>query len=415
MVGTFISIIIAALFFIYQSSLNGLHESGWLPLVFILIPALFLFGQTLIMIFALAPLQRAEVKLTSHIVDTFSKDSNLKLTNFGLLVFLFISVFFAVDYTVLKIIPPALLLIVWTISLGIAIDLKIHTIHRVLKYLNPFVVTDMFTQNAFASIRNSDDLALCSWIDSLTETAIKAIDRKSTSLSIHAMNKLGEVIKTYLETEKSLSHSEETEAKQFGVSDPVSFMLFFIFQRMELINHRAIHEKLEPLCSDLMALLGKIAIYATQFDVTLTSFPIHYMGKFAAEAQANKLQEVAERATFTLLEVGKAIVQEKNLQYLDIKDPFLSIINHMDEIAKETFRKNKETNIKLLIQPFKDLKNLFTEENVVNHRDTHDIIKSIDRVIEEFSTLESVIMAMPPVTQIVPPKKDEGTQETKGT
>lgn len=404
MIGTIFSILLAAVLFFYRGSLEGLHEWEWLPLIFILISFLLLLGQTSVMIFAWIPLQKAEVKLTSHIVETFSKDQNLRLTNLGLLLFVFISFFLAIDFMFLRLIPPSLVLIIWIILLGIAIDLKIHAIHRVLKYLNPFEVVEIFTQNALASIRNSDDVALCSWIDSLAETAIKAIDRKSTSLTIHAMNKLGDVIKNYLETEKSLAHSEAIEAKQFGISDPVSFVLFFIFQRLELINHRAIHERLEPICSDLMALLGKIAIYATQFDVTLAGFPIHYMGKFAKEAQENKLQEVAERATLTLVEVGKAILQEKNLEYLEIKDPFLSIINHMDEIAKDIFRRNKETNIKILVQPFRDLKILFSAENVATHRDTPDIVKSIDRVIEEFTTLEAIMMAMPPVSQIIPPE-----------
>lgn len=404
MFGTIISLIIAAGLFLYRGSLDGLHDIGWLPVVFIVVPALFMLGQTLIMLFSWLPLQKAEVKLTSHIVETFSEDKNLQILNLGMLVFLFISYLIALDFTLLKNFTSSELIILWTVLLGIACDLKIQTIQRVTKYLNPFEVVDIFAAKALASIRDTNDLELCNWIDSLTETAIKAIDRKSTSLTIHSMNKLGDVIKTYLEAEKSLSHSEEAEAKQVGSSDPISFMLFFIFQRLEMINQRAIDERLELICSDLMALLGKIAIYATQFDVTLAGFPIHYMGKFAKQAQENKLQEVAERASLTLLEVGKAILQQKNLQYLEIKDPFLSIISHMDNIAKETFRKNKETNIKLLVQPFRDLKALFTEENVASHRDTPVIIQSIDRVIEEFVTLESVMMAIPPISQIVPPE-----------
>ncbi len=399
MFGTVFSLIVAALLFLFRGSLDGLHESGWIPLTIIIIPAMLLLGQAIATISSWTPIQRAEVTLTSHIVDTFSKDKNLMFTNMGILAFFFISYWIAFDFAVIKTVPTSFLIIVWTVLLGITIDLKIHAFHRISKYLNPFEVVDMFSNNAQASIRDSNDLELCNWIDSLTETAIKAIHRKSTSLTIHCMNRLGEVIKTYLEAEKSLSHHEEVEAKEVGVSDPVSFMLFFIFQRLEMVNREAIQGGLEPICSDLMALLGKIAVYATHLDITLTGYPIHYMGKFAKQAQAHGLQEVADRATLTLLEVGRVILQEKNLEYLELKDPFMSIINHMDEIAKETFRKNKETNIKLLIQPFKDLKALFSAEGVATHRDTPVIVQSIDRVIDEFVTLETVMMAMPPLKE----------------
>jgi hypothetical protein len=407
MFGTIFSLVIAGLLFFFGNSLNSLNDISWLPIVMIGVPALFLIGQTFIILFSWIPLQKAEVSLTSHVVDTFNKDISLHITYIGMILFLFLSILMAIDYTVLKSLPNSQLIILWIILLGVAVDLKIGAVRRITKYLNPFEVVNMFANRADASIRNSNDLELCNWIDSLTETAIKAIDRKSTSLTIHSMNKLGEVIKKYLEAEKSLSHKEETEKEQVGVSDPISFMLFFIFQRLEMINQRAIHERLEPICSDLMSLLGKIAVYATQFDVTLAGFPIHYMGKFAKQAQQHRLQEVAERASLTLVEVGKSILDDKNLQYLEIKDPFLSIISHMDNIAKETFRKNKETNIKLLVQPFRDLKTFFSVENVATHRDTPQILQSIDRVIEEFVTLETVMMSMPPISQLIPPAPEE--------
>jgi len=54
----------------------------------------------------------------------------------------------------------------------------------------------------------------------------------------------------------------------------------------------------------------------------MASYPLHYLGKFAKRAQKEGIQEVGNRATLTLLEVSKVIIEEINIEYVEIKDPF---------------------------------------------------------------------------------------------
>jgi hypothetical protein len=121
------------------------------------------------------------------------------------------------------------------------------------------------------------------------------------------------------------------------------------------------------------------------------------------------MQEAGNRATLTLLEVCKVIIEEINLQYVDIKDPFLSVITYMRDIAKDAFRKDKSVNIKVLIMPFNDLKKLFKNEKIASHQDAKAILQSIDHVLEEFSMLESVMNTLPPM-----PKPQEGKTGKEG-
>ncbi len=393
---TLFSLVIVLFLYFFPFSLEGIQGFNWIALALIIVPIPLLISEILIIAFAWIPLQKAEKNMTPRIMETFSNDKNFKLTHLLMAAFLFLSYFFALDILFLKKIEPNALIMIWTLALGITIDMKVHSMHRIMQFLDPFHVLDMYTQHAKTSVPNFHELELCKWIDAISEITIKAIERNSTTLAVEGMNSLGEIIKVFLESEKSIAHRDEGESKEVGGADPISYTLFFMFQKLEMINEKALEGRLEPLCSDLMALLGKIAIYSSQFDISLVAFPVHYMGKFVQLAQEHKMQEVADRTTLTLLEVGKVIVQDKNLQYLEIRDVFLSIIHYMHEIAKETFRQDKTTNIKMLLLPFIQLKALFAAEPVSSHRDAQVIIQNVKNVIEEFSALESVMQTMPP-------------------
>ena len=66
-------------------------------------------------------------------------------------------------------------------------------------------------------------------------------------------------------------------------------------------------------------------------------------------------------------------------------------------------------NIRILSQPFYELRELFQSGKLANHQDTASIISNIDIVLNEFTTLETVMSTMPPVPQMV--KEREPTPE----
>ena len=269
-------------------------------------------------------------------------------------------------------------------------------------------------QAAKSSIQNDRETELCDWIDAISEVTGKAIDRSSTSLANEGINELQLIAKNFLVSEKSFSHPiQNAESKKMGISDKISYTLFYLFQRFELINAKAIEKKLEPVCSNLISALGKITVYSAKFDISLVSFPVLYLGKFATQAQKNNLPEVGVKATLTLLEVAKTLINETDSAYLVIKDAYSSIITQMHEIAKEAFRQDRNTRIGLLTQPFRDLKELVTTGKIANHPDTTEIVSKIDNVLAEFDALEMVLKAIPPIPQIPEEQVPPGTTEMK--
>jgi len=215
------------------------------------------------------------------------------------------------------------------------------------------------------------------------------------------MSLVGELAKTFLQSSKSISHHEQdAQMEEFGITDKVSFTLLYLFQRVELTYYKAVEKKIEPTCSHILNVLGKIVVYAAQYDLSMASYPLHTIGKLAKHAQENGLPGIGDIATCTLLEVGNMIVTQVDVTYGNLKDPFFSLTAQLDLIAKEMFRQNKGINFKILTQPFHDLKKIVTSEKVASHQDIPIILQDIDRVIGEYATLEQVMKTLPPIPEV---------------
>ena len=111
--------------------------------------------------------------------------------------------------------------------------------------------------------------------------------------------------------------------KNMALPSKVSFTLFYLFQRLEMINEKAVEKHLEPISSTVITSLGKIALYSAKYDISLASYPLLFLGKCAKRAQEKGLPEVGVKASLTLQEVGKSIPQEVDVKYLELQDTYL--------------------------------------------------------------------------------------------
>ena len=305
---------------------------------------------------------------------------------------------------------------IWTITLGVALDFLNHLVRRVMDFLDPSHVVEFYSQSAQKSIRSSKEVEILEWIDALSETAIKSVDRSSTSLAFKSIDKLRLVTKDYLHVAKGISyHEDESAPGGGGAIGHVSYTLFYLFQRLEVIFDKALKEKLEPVLSEIITVLGKITIYCAKFDISMASYPIHYLGKLSQKSNQKGLYDIINRSSLTMLEVSKVILKEVDLKYVDIKEPFLSIVNHMHENAKNNFRRDRSMEIRLLTQPFIDLKGYFQTGKAKEYQDAPIIVRAIDVVLEEFQTLETVLSTMPPFDQVTKERQqsEEGQKSSE--
>lgn len=391
--GTIISLIIAAvIMFLFPP--QGIQESATLPPIFGYFALALFLAQVFVTAFAFLPLQRAEQHLTPRILELFQKDRRIARITLGITLLTMLMLFFS--YYPFQLPLPSL--ICGLILTGVALDLLHSLIKKILNYLNPYPVARMFTEAARNSILQSREIDLCDSLESLSEIGLKSVSRSSSSLCSECLDEMREIMRLFLGSTKSIATGgPDKQAEDKGITDKVSYTLFFFFDRLELIYQKAASIGLTQICSSIITLLGKVCIYAARCDLSLVGYVVDYIGKFSILAEKNKKPDIALKGTCTLIEISRMIIDEISLTYMDLKDPFFAIIHQLDEIGKEAFRQNKQSVIPLLTAPFQDLKRLFQSPKVGDHPDTPVILAEIDRVSAEWSTLETVMRTLPPL------------------
>ena len=401
MIGSLVGLILGIL--VTTSALNNevLPDLQVITTFLAAFPAAIIFAYILVHSWVLIPLQKAEQNNTPRILDMFNKDPLLGFNHLGIIVLPFFSLVIGISANSIHFIPPAYLLGVWLFLMGASVDLLIQFLRRILNYLNPFMVTKLFRQAANRSIRNDKEADLCEWIDALAEVGSRALNKGGLSLCNESLNELREVTRLFLDASKIIGHeSQDKQSIALGIKDKVTFTLFYLFQRLEMLFNKALEKRLEPVCSSVLTVFGKVAIDAAKCDITLSSFPLQYIGKLGFDAHQQKLQDIGLKTTCLYIEIAKALLTEIDITYAELQEPFFTIIHHMDDIAKETFKQNKEIPIKALTQPFRDLRTLFSEGKPAAHQDAPMIIADIDRVIVEFDALEMVLRTIPPISTL---------------
>lgn len=396
MLATLISLAVAI--FLYFSGFSAESFSPYfLGVVILGIPLVLFLFSGFVWMGTWSPLLKAEQKLTSRVIDLFRKDITLRFTRAFFVVFPLISLFIAFDLWSLHLMRPEIELLVWIVLFGIALDLLNFTLRRIAKYLDPFYVVSFYTHQANRSIQNEDDRELCNWIDALAEVGVKSTQGTGISLATSVCNELQSTARIFLDSSKSISSGGDVKTTAKGVGDEVSYVLYFLLQRLEIINQKAAEQRLETVCSNIPTVIGKITLAAAKCDISLTAYPIQCLGKAALTSQRKGMLEVGMKASLTLVEVAKGILMDNDVTYAELQDPFLSLIAQLSEIARETFRQDKMISIKLLTQPLRDLKELFSSEKMANHPDTPVIRNSIDSALAEFTELETVMRSIPPI------------------
>ncbi|MGK5594284.1 MAG: hypothetical protein ACSNEK_02875 [Parachlamydiaceae bacterium] len=401
---TFTSILLA-FFLAYEKAYSHLSDLSSIAMAGASI--LLLLVSTLSVILSYIPLQLSQTQTTSRLFDLYKKDKRVLASFIGSLLFSFFALLAAV-------IKTPYFLSLWVLLMGLSLDLFTLFARRTLLFLDPFQVVKMLQLEARKNIEGNKEAALCDDVDSLAEVAIASLNRNNVSLSNGSIDELRHTVRVFLESYKSIGHVSGTEElKKQGIQDTVQFILLYILQRFEMVFDHALEKRLATVCSGIITALGQTTIAAAKYDISMAIYPLHYLSRLGQAAQKAGLEEIGVKTSLTLLEIAKTITIELDVAYIELQQPFLTIINTLDEIAKETFRRDKTTNIQLLIQNFLDLKSLFSYEKMAKHQDTPIILQNIDRVIDEFKTLQSVIMTMPPMPNLAPdesnePKTDKG-------
>jgi hypothetical protein len=348
----------------------------------------------------LIPLERLEQKLIPNLMELVRRDRPLALGRFYLFLFSLVSMIcVAFVSRIQEVKYQDWFFLGWLVFFGGALDVLRDSWKRCLNFLNPSFLVSRVSNEAITAIQNDEDPLFWNSLDSLGEIGLQAVEKSKIALSTQALQAFPPITQSYFSSSKSISHTGRDLAAKGSTGDEASYMIFYLLQRLELINDRALRDRVETVCRQMVMTMGKIITHCAQFDLSMVSFPTHFLTKFGLKAQQHHFDEVGVLTTSTLLEIAKTILTSIDITYAELQDPFRSIINGLSALAKGTFKKRKDTSIKVLVQPLIDLKAMFQTEKMAHHRDTPAIMQEIDRILEEFIILEQVMQTLPPMPE----------------
>lgn len=398
MIATILSLILAALLFFIPLDLT---QAANLTFPIQLMSGLLLLALPLTFSSAWSSLQKGEQNLTPRLIEVFSRDKRIHLTALILIAFPLISVVLSwwLQYSIE--INKIALLMGWTVLFGISLDATFDLLKRITQYLNPFKATELFAEKAKENIRaNRLDLVIDS-IDALSEVSLRALERSNTSLATQGILELRDVGDTFLKSAKSFANlSQDLQTLEEKQIDKVSYTLFYLLGRLEMINQKAAEKKLEPVVSQNLTALGKLAISAAKFDLTLSPAPIQTLGRSAILALQNKLKESGIKAELVLVEVARSIIREADFAYNDLKSPFLAILDNLDILSKEMFSLDKNIRIQILTQPLQQVREILNDPKIKDHQDTPLLQQEADRLLAEYAALQAVLSARPMIPSV---------------
>lgn len=401
MQATLLSIILSALIYFIPFEDKSLIDLKELAYLFTAISGIILISLPIVYGLLWSPLQKAEQNITPRIVEMFNKDTHLKWGTVAIFILPLLSlVLFVLEIYAFHI-EKTYIFLAWIVILGISLDIYRSLLKRMTSYLDPFKVASMLSAEAKEYVEKNQIDEISTTIDSLAEISARAVERSNSSLASESISELKEIGVNFLKSAKNLTNlDQDLKSMEQAHEDKVGYTLYYLLNRFEMVFDRVVPKKFEPLCNQIISSIGRVTISAAKYDISLATIPFQSIGQLTLKAQAAGMKEVAIKSQILLIEVAKTILKEIDVTYLELKTPFLTLINYLDQIAEETFRLNKNTNIQVLLSPFMELKELFKSPALEKHQDTPLILVELERAMDSFKALQMVMNTIPPIPQV---------------
>lgn len=357
---------------------------------------------TIAVIFLFVPLQRNEQRMTPRIIQLFTNDIRLQIFIASQLVYFLLSLWFSFYLAGDPSSAKKWLFAGWIILTGLIADFLVLLYSRFMNLLDPFAMIDILKEKGIHEERLGRDAELCYYLESIAEVSLRSTLNHSLSLCNASLNALRNVTESYLQTRKDKLYCVDKESEDYMRA---SYILYYVFDRMEGIGRTAAKEGLETICHHLISDLGKIAIEGARCDDSLVPLPLSYMSKVASQAEKYKMPKVGIKGNLVLLHVARIILEDETIPKSNLKVPMLAIVGELENIAKEAFRYDKDLIIPTLTQPLQELRELLQASPQAESEDMKEIIREVERVLGDFANLELILRTIPPIE--VPEEESE--------
>lgn len=388
--GTLVAFVLAGLlvFFPMEPAMTSF------PYVAVVMVAAFLLAFGLGNVLTSASLQTADRNAVPRIIEVYRRDRRIAIIHACILFWALLSLWLAI--VTLSSVPykTEWVLAVWLVFTGLVLDLAGYLYDRVLQYLNPFAALQILYAQAEREIQQGNDAELCTWIESATDAGVWSLRREGASLANATVDRLRTIVQRYLSWNGRALKSASSDS---DIQQRASYILHYTCDRLALLYDIALEKRLQTVCSYVVSALGKIALSAAESDPSVVAHPVQYMGQLSRKAVHAGLEGAGLKALSTFVALSKLILSDPLIAQRNLDRTFVPIVHQMEDLAKEGFRRNKDTSLGTLTAPLQDLKKIFENERYATHKDTPTILKEIERVLGDFANLELVLRTIPSI------------------
>lgn len=356
-------------------------------------------------------LHKAEIKTTPRILSLMHFERTLHVNSIVLGAWSFLSLFALLFPFMARTFPEWVyqaIMTGWFVITGFFLEWLSRQYRRSAALLDPFKALERIEKEALKAKGTLSDTSLEKWSEVLEEITARSLDRDATALASASTQTLCNITEGYIQKNGSrLSVSAPEESQQAS-----RYILHNILEKYADLYARARRGEHHGICQQILAGCGKISIIAAEKNPILASEPIQRISELGLENMETDKQDLGLKTTRLLMQIGKRIASHRHVDEVSMEQPFLTLIGGLEKIAKESFRKNRDTPIPLLSEPFKEIQTIFKEGSASTNSGALAILQKNDQVLSDFANLELVLRTLPPIPLVEEPNT-EGVVESK--
>ncbi|GEM_PF-2517722 len=370
MIATPLTVLLMFIFYFFEVP----QLETYFPTAALVAGGLFLFVTPLIRALISSGAQSSVVESTSLAIRAVQRDKILKLYTWifaGFILFSFAVALFNLTA----------LFLLWFLWLGVAIDAAYMYTTRQQRYLDPTHLIEVFEKEAVKCFKSNDQLGLRQSVDAIAEIGLKGLFQRSVGLSLQVVESLEKLGTELFEQRTSLNE------------ESMNYLLVTLLQRLEMIYSQAVEERLEVIAGRASLSVVKLLEPVTKHNAEHTRINFHFLAKFFELAADQELYGVTDQLSIQLFEMGKQMLRTPELQQKGLGITLMGVITHLELMAQEAFKQDKNRPVPMLTHPFHELKSLV--EPMKGFKDREAILQELDRVLAEFEALQAVLQSVP--------------------
>lgn len=185
----------------------------------------------------------------------------------------------------------------------------------------------------------------------------------------------------------------------------LEYRSLYLFDQLEVLARRSIDRTLLPFTQDVLGRIVRLSGNLLGQIAPLGTAGIETGGRVVQTLIKHGYLEAAEKALFTFVQGVRGL---KNLP-VGLSDFLIRVVIEIEKGIESIYKADKSRSVKSLMVPLAELKRVFQEERFVAHPETILGQRELDRVVDLFKTLETVLLTTPGSLQ----KKEGALPETE--